>query len=71
MGGQVQTYTTRNGSRISVDPRNADRITVESAGGGGQGAGVGSVGLRSSRIARADVEASNGVIHVLSGIIIP
>ncbi|WP_431284651.1 fasciclin domain-containing protein [Humitalea sp. 24SJ18S-53] len=71
MGGQVQTYTTRNGSRLTVDPRQAGRITVESAGGGGLGAGVASVGLRSARLIRQDIEASNGVIHVLDSIIVP
>ena len=71
MGGEPKTFTTRNGSRITVDPRNAERPSVESAGGGGQGAGVASVGLRSSRIQRPDVEASNGIIHVMTGIIVP
>lgn len=71
MGGEAKTFTTRNGSRITVDPRNADRIGIESAGGGGQGAGVASVGLRSSRIQRPDVEASNGIIPVMTGIIVP
>jgi uncharacterized surface protein with fasciclin (FAS1) repeats len=71
MAGQPQTYTTRNGTRLAVDPRNADRIGVEAAGGSGLSAGIASAGLRSARVVRADVEAANGVIHVLSQIIVP
>jgi uncharacterized surface protein with fasciclin (FAS1) repeats len=71
LGGQKREFTTRNGTRITVDPTNADRVGVESTGGRGMSVGAATAGLRSSRLVRQDIEASNGIIHVLSGIIVP
>jgi uncharacterized surface protein with fasciclin (FAS1) repeats len=71
LGGQKREVTTRNGTRLTVDPSNTQRVTVEASGGRGMSAGVGSVGLRSAHLVRQDIEASNGVIHVLSGMIVP
>ena len=71
LGGQKREVTTRNGTRLTVDPSNPERVTVEASGGRGMSAGVGSLGLRSAHLVRQDIEASNGVIHVLSGMIVP
>jgi uncharacterized surface protein with fasciclin (FAS1) repeats len=71
LGGQKREFTTRNGSRLTVDATNAERVSVEASGGGGQGIGTATVGLRSARLVRQDIEASNGIIHVLSDIIVP
>lgn len=71
LGGQKREFTTRNGSRLTVDATNAERITVEASGGRAQGIGTATVGLRSAHLVRQDIEASNGVIHVLSDIIVP
>jgi uncharacterized surface protein with fasciclin (FAS1) repeats len=71
LGGQKREFTTRAGTRLSVDATNAQRVTVESAGGSALSAGAASVGLRSAHLIRQDIEASNGVIHVLSQIIVP
>jgi uncharacterized surface protein with fasciclin (FAS1) repeats len=71
LGGQKREFTTRAGTRLSVDATNAQRVTVESAGGSALSAGAATAGLRSATLIRQDIEASNGVIHVLSQIIVP
>jgi uncharacterized surface protein with fasciclin (FAS1) repeats len=71
LDGQKREFTTRNGSRLTVDPSNRDRVTVEATGGGGQGIGTATIGLRSAHLLRQDIEASNGLIQVLSDIIVP
>jgi uncharacterized surface protein with fasciclin (FAS1) repeats len=71
LGGQKREFTTRAGTRLSVDATNAQRVTVEAAGGSALSAGAATAGLRSAYLIRQDIEASNGVIHVLSQIIVP
>jgi len=71
LGGQKRDFTTRAGTTLTVDATNAERVSVESSGGRAMSAGAATAGLRSARLIRQDIEASNGVIHVLSGIIVP
>jgi uncharacterized surface protein with fasciclin (FAS1) repeats len=71
LGGETREFTTRAGTRLTVNPSNAERVTVASTGGRSMSAGAATAGLRSARLVRQDIEASNGVIHVLSGIIVP
>ncbi|WP_237215556.1 fasciclin domain-containing protein [Falsiroseomonas oryziterrae] len=71
LGGQPREFTTRAGTRLTVDPRNAERVTVASSGGRAMSAGAATAGLRSARLVRQDIEASNGIIHVLDSIIVP
>ena len=71
MAGQQVTLTSRNGTRIAVDARDPRQAAVSSAGGTGLGVGLGSIGLRDARLTRPDIEAANGVLHVMSSIIVP
>lgn len=71
LGGQRRELATRAGTRLAVDATDASRVRVESAGGTALSAGAATAGLRSARLIRQDIEASNGVIHVLSQIIVP
>ncbi len=71
LGGQPREFITRAGTRLTVDPRNAERVIVTSSGGSAMSAGAATAGLRSARLLRQDIEASNGIIHVLDGIIVP
>jgi uncharacterized surface protein with fasciclin (FAS1) repeats len=71
LGGQKREFTTRNGTRLTVDPSNAQSVRVESSGGSGMSAGAATAGLRSAHLIRQDIEASNGVIQVMNGIIVP
>ena len=68
LSGQRRELTTRQGTRLVVDATNPQRVAVESAG---LAAGVGAAGLRTAYLVRQDIEASNGILHVLSQIVLP
>jgi uncharacterized surface protein with fasciclin (FAS1) repeats len=71
LGGQRREFATRADTRLAVDATDDARLRVESAGGSALPAGAACAGLRSARLIRKDIEASNGVIHVLSQITVP
>jgi uncharacterized surface protein with fasciclin (FAS1) repeats len=69
--GRVVELTTRNGNRLRVDARQTNAVTVDGLGGGGFGAGGASIGSRHAGIIRADIRASNGVVHVIDRALLP
>jgi uncharacterized surface protein with fasciclin (FAS1) repeats len=70
LSGRRTTLVTVNGNRVIVDGTNPSRITVESDGGGGFNAGGASI-WGASTVTRADVTATNGVIHVVDKAVLP
>lgn len=70
LAGKRTTLVTVNGNRVIVDGRNPSRITVESDGGGGFNAGGGSI-WGSSTVTQADIEASNGIVHIVNKAVLP
>lgn len=69
--GKKTTLTTVNGNRILVDGTDPSRVTVVSEGGGGYSAGGARLAYGSSTITRADIEAVNGIIHVVNKAVLP
>ncbi len=68
--GKKTTLTTVNGNRIIVDGTDTSKVTVVSDGGGYSAGG--SVALwGSSTIARADIVAANGIVHVVDKAVLP
>ncbi len=68
LGGQRRELTTRQGTRLLVDPTDPQRVVVESAG---MASTAGAAGLRSAYVIRPDMQASNGVVHQLRQIVLP
>jgi len=68
--GKKTTFTTVNGNRVIVDATNPSKITVVSDGGGGFNAGGGSI-WGASTITRPDIEATNGVVHIVNKAVLP
>jgi uncharacterized surface protein with fasciclin (FAS1) repeats len=69
--GRTVRLTTQNGNRIVVDGTDPNRVTVRSERDGGYGAGAGVVAWGASTITRADIPASNGIVHVVNRPILP
>jgi uncharacterized surface protein with fasciclin (FAS1) repeats len=69
--GKKTTLTTVNGNRVIVDGADPNRVTVESDGGGGYSAGGGRLFYGSSTITRGDIEAVNGLVHVVNKAVLP
>lgn len=69
--GRKTTLITVNGNRVVVDGTNPNRVTVESDGGGGFSAGGARLAYGSSTITRGDIEAVNGIIHVVNKAVLP
>lgn len=69
--GRTVTLTTQNGNRIVVDGTDPNRVTVRSTRDGGYGPGSALAFWGASTIARADIPASNGIIHVVDRPVLP
>lgn len=69
--GRTVRLTTQNGNRIVVDGTDSNRVTVRSERDAGYGAGAGVVAWGASTITRADIPASNGIVHIVNRPILP
>ncbi|NKC33560.1 fasciclin domain-containing protein [Falsiroseomonas selenitidurans] len=69
--GREVTLTSLNGTRLKIDAREGGTARIESAGGTGMSVGLGSIGLRSARLARQDIQAANGILHIMDGMLVP
>jgi uncharacterized surface protein with fasciclin (FAS1) repeats len=69
--GRRTRLETLNGNRIVIDGTDSNRMMVQSDGGGGYSAGGSLLFWGASNITRGDIEASNGIVHVVHKPIMP